>query len=175
MLRLKNLDNAIKSLMLDEFDRSAANRTLFVPNILTEEGQEDYQHLFRYAVLQANPETLADALIDGKLVLPAESPARVDGAAARPITRQVVEAYVKGEFNRLYCRAVCRVALGRNLAEVVVYQAEDAVELTPECSRRQGERVEAQSLFDALERSTLDQFLDQPADCPTVVLSVRLP
>ncbi len=175
MLRLPDIDNRIRWLMIEELEQSEADATLFVPDFLTAEGREDYSSMFRSAILQRDEEWLADDLLGRGLVAASEAPARASGAAARPLSPHVIRALVRGEYNRLYCRALCRAAMEDRVPELQVFRAEGVGNSTSEVGDYEGRMVRARALFDGLRTDTLDAFLGLPQGHREAVLSARRP
>jgi hypothetical protein len=175
MRKLVNLTKEVRWLMADEFEKVAASGSLFVPNFLTEEGRDFYTSLFRDATLNSGPEWLLAALLEDGYVAAAEAPGRQGGAAARIVSPKVIEALVMGEFNRIYCRAVCRVAIENKTPAVVVYVAEELAEPIPEIMKHDGRCLPAEALYDWMRTANLDDFLGLPSECRRSALSVRLP
>jgi hypothetical protein len=173
-MRYASLDKDIRWRMAATFDRFQAAGTLFVPDFLTEEGRDHYPAIFRDAILSnRDDEWLASELLNQGLA-GVEAPGRKAGAAARAVSPAVIRALAVGEFNRIYCRAVCEAAVESGKPEVVVYQAETADVTAEECSRHEGRSVNARALGAWLETASLDDFLGLPPDCPRCVFSIRL-
>jgi hypothetical protein len=165
--------------MLEEFEKDRAVGALHVPDILSEDGQEDYPMLFRDAVLNFDEDWLATQLLE-LVHEQAEEVTSTNGEVAQGISPGVVEAFAKGEFNRLYCRAVCRVAIEGAMArgeepEVIVYHAEESIRPAPEFAQHKGRRLNAHALLYSLGKSTLDEILDLPQQCRRSALCVCLP
>ena len=175
MLSLPDLNTRTRWLMVEAFDEFEADATLFVPNFLTPEGREDYSSIFRVAVHQRDEEWLATHLLDEGFVAASEAPGRAGGAAARPVSPQVIQALVRGEFNRLYCLALCRAAAEDKIPELQVFRAEGVGNSTSEVARHEGQMVPVRELLDSLRTDTLDAFLGLPHEHRQGVLSVRLP
>jgi hypothetical protein len=175
MLNLVNRDKEMNWRMLKEFDEINATGNLFVPDFLAEDGKDYYPSLVRDAVLNFDEEWLAEQLLNGGWLRPGETVAGHNGVVAQPVPATTIRALARGEFNRLYCRAVCRRALEQGETQVVVYQADEVTELPAACAAQVGRRVGATGLFDGLGSNTLDECLSLPSDCPVSVLSVHLP
>ena len=131
--------------------------------------------MFRCAILQRDEEWLATDLLERGLIAASESPARAGGAAARPLSPEAIQAFVRGEYNRLYCRALCRAALEDKIPELQVYRAEEVGNSTSEVARQEGRMVGVRELLDGLQTDTLDAFLGLPHGHRQAVRSVRLP
>jgi len=174
MLRLLNLNNLSRGLMAKEFDTYDRNGTLMVPDVLSAEGREWYSSIFRDAVTNFDEEWLAEQLLAPEYI-GVESTAGENGTVGRPVDPSVIEAFVKGEFNRLYCRAVCRMALDKGEQNVIVYQAEDFADPVPEYIACEGRAVPARPLYASLEHATLDDFLELPPQRRQSALCVKLP
>jgi hypothetical protein len=125
-------DNQTRWLMVDELERDQRATRVYDSPLLTEEGREDYPSLLRDAVLNFDETWLADELLKGGRVVASEPLGQSD--TETEVTPQMVRVLVAQEFNRLYCRAICRRAIESNTVSVEVYRAE----VVPALSR-QGE------------------------------------
>lgn len=90
-----------------------------------------------------------------------------------PITAP--ETLAEGEFNRFYCRGVCRRAIAEGLEEVEVYRAKPVREQRPQSRVLVGSKLRADRLLHDLQTNIgVDLALGVPAG-PNSGLSVRLP
>ena len=177
MLRLPDIDNRIRWLMIEELEQSEADATLFVPDFLTAEGREDYSSMFRSAILQRGR-----GMAGGRpLGAWAGRGLRGSGASKRGGAALVspcrCRALVRGEYNRLQYVAPCAVRRWKTACP------------NCKCSVRKGSGtrprkwaitkaewcVQPRRLFDGLRTDTLDAFLGLPQGHREAVLTARRP
>jgi hypothetical protein len=130
MLRLENQDTRTRWLMINELDNDARAGRLYDSPLLTKVGREDYPSLLRDAILNRDEEWLAGELLkEGRV---ARSELVGQGDMEREILPETVKVLVAQEFNRLYCRAICRRAIEQRAPYVQVYRAEEVPSPCPE-------------------------------------------
>ncbi|HHO52770.1 MAG TPA: hypothetical protein ENK18_18315 [Deltaproteobacteria bacterium] len=153
--------------MLDELQRDLDARELYLSPLLTPSGQLDWPVLLQFALLEGGPAQLAEQLRRRHRLehLVAPDPPRLrDGA----------QLLAEGEFNRFYCRGICRRALDERHARVEVYQAREANRVRIADSQLLGSQLDARWLLSELRKSPDVSEAQVPGD-PAAGLSVRLP
>jgi hypothetical protein len=176
MLKLPNLNERVRQLMLDEVDRDIERGTLYVSPRLSNTGVQNYVTLLRDALGVHDDNWLADQLSGRGRVQRAEPRRkRQGGFTLVKVPYTAARTIATEEFIRFYMRAVCRLALEEGLPEVVVYRARQARQPRPESEEMIGKRLSAQALLDDLRARTGAAPLLGVPPGPGSGLSVRLP
>jgi hypothetical protein len=173
-MNFSNLDDRTRKYMLDEFDKDVTAKRLYLSPRLNDEGRKKYETILRFAIQQGNEALLAQTL--ASYINEYEQKSKPSGGytmARIPITAS--EMLAEGEFNRYYCRGVCRKTLEEGLEEVEVYRAKEVQNPRPQSQARVGSRLKANKLLNDLRTNVgVDTALGVPAG-PNSGLSVRLP
>src|SRR4051794_25434317 len=122
MLQLANLNERIRSLMLDEVDHDVDHGKFFVSPRLSNTGQQNYLTLLREAIGAHDEVWLADELQQlGRMRTTEQRRKPKGGYTVAKIPANAAAGLAESEFNRYYVRAVCRLALEEGFGEVEVY------------------------------------------------------
>lgn len=174
-LNLVDLDDATRRLMQEELDSDISSGRLYISPRLTELGRERYPELLRQAMIAQDDSWLAGNLGAGGLIKTEEQRRKPTGGytvVKVPVTAPVTLA--EGEFNRFYCRAVCRRALQDGVGQVEIYRAKEVERPRPESLAKEGARADAQELLNDLRtHQGVEPALGLPPG-PNSGLSVRL-
>lgn len=175
MLQLVNLDDRVRKLMLDELEADIEKGVLYISPRLTDAGQRAFPSLMRAAIQHHDDAWLADQLRLPGLLITTEQKAKPRGGytmARVPATAP--DTLAEGEFNRLYARALCRLAIEDGIPELEVYRAKDVRQPRAESRMLMGTRINAQALLNDLRtHQGVDTALRLPPG-PNSGLSVRL-
>jgi hypothetical protein len=175
-LRLENLDEATRHLMLEELDLDISEGRLYISPRLTTLGREQYPILLRQAFTGHDDPWLANSLSMGGMIKSEEQRRKPTGGytiVKVPVTAPLTLA--EGEFNRFYCRAVCRRALESGVGQVEIYRAKEVDKPRPASEAKIGARVSAQELLNDLRtHQGVEPALGLPPG-PNSGLSVKLP
>ena len=173
-MNLVDLDNKTREFMLDELQHDVASNKLYLSPRLSDAGLRNYEKLLRSAIQNGDDVSLANSLAG--LLKEYEQKAKPSGGyttARVPITAP--ETLGEGEFNRFYCRGVCRRALEEKLEEVEVYRAKAVRDPRPQSQALVGSKLKADRLLHDLQINIgVDTALGVPAG-PNSGLSIRLP
>lgn len=173
---------AVRKFMLEEFESDLAIGRLYISPRLTEVGAEAYPQMLREALTAGTPQTLKTALSRPGMLRHQETrnhPKK--GLIYVDVPFTAAETMAQGEFNRYYCRGLCRqiVDAAADVVQVVdgtvqVYRAmEVAVPRTASVALI-GTRVNAAQLLTDLRQSIgVDTALGVPAG-PNSGLSVKI-
>jgi hypothetical protein len=170
-----DLDEATRSLMLEELAADVARGTMQLSKWLTEAGKNQWPELMRRAIGEGNDATLAGEIrLNGYL-----EQHRIHHRNGRPYRSRVpytaADTLAEYEFNHYYCRAVCRRSLDGGNGLVEVYRAKLVRDPRPRSQQIVGTTIDAQRLLDDLRAHPggIDTALGVPAG-PNSGLSVRL-
>jgi hypothetical protein len=170
-----DLDDTTRQLMLEELNSDISDGRLYISPRLTAEGRERYPELLREAMTSHNDAWLAHMLNTAALIKLEEQRRKPKGGytvVKVPVTAPATLA--EGEFNRFYCRAVCRRALQDGIGQVEIYRAKDVEKPRPESVAKEGTRANAQELLNDLRtHQGVEPALGLPPG-PNSGLSVRL-
>jgi len=161
--------------MLAEFDADVAAGTLYRSPQLTDDGQRDYERLFRAALEEGTASSLASELTRLGSVRPhgrwqyAKEPVAVDAPLAAS------SLLAEREFHRFYLRGLCRRALDEGVQTLVIYRAKPATPGRAAADGMVGIRITAGSLLEDL-RGVFDAWPPNGLpQCRDPGLSARLP
>jgi len=173
-MNLINLDEKTRKFMLNELEQDVASNKLYLSPRLNDAGRRNYENLLRSAIQKGDDVSLANSLAG--MFKDYEQRAKKSGGyttAKVPITAS--ETLAEGEFNRFYCRGVCRRAQEEGLDEVEVYRAKAVQNPRPESQVLVGSKIKADRLLHDLRTNIgVDTALRVPAG-PNSGLSIRLP
>jgi len=169
-----NLDDKTRGLMLEELEQDVAANKLYLSPRLSDAGRRNYEKLLRSAIQNGDDVSLANSLAG--LLKAYEQRAKPSGGyTTAKVPTTAPETLAEGEFNRFYCRGVCRRAIEEGLAEVEVYRAKAVRDPRPQSQALVGSKVKADRLLHDLRTNIgVDTALGVPAG-PNSGLSVRLP
>lgn len=166
-LHFDDLDGLTRLLALDELWRDGAASCLYRSPRLTDAGWRDWPVLLQLALLDAEPKALATALRrEGRM--------RELDLRGRPLPPDAPRVLADGEFNRYYCRAVCRRALAQGSAQVQVFRAREVLEPRRSSQEILGMLMDAAWLLDDLRRHPAHAIGRVPGG-PGSGISVRIP
>ena len=173
-LRLQNLDEETRQIMLSEIDADIASGSLYVSPRLSARGAAEYPNLMKTAAHGGTDTTLALALARPGVLNEFEPRRTKNGVSQVKVPVTAHETLSEGEFNRFYIRALCARAIEAGRAEVTVYRAKEVMNARAESVAKIGARVSAQQLLDDLRANPgVDTALGLPAG-PNSGLSVHL-
>jgi hypothetical protein len=176
MLKLIDLSDRVRQLMLDELEMDIRNGTLYVSPRLSNTGQQNYATLLREAIRSHDDAWLADRLRRLGRVKPTESRRKPKGGfttARVPFTAAATIA--EGEFNRFYARGLARLAGEEGIPNLEVYRAKQVARPRPESEQLVNTLVNAQQLLlDLRSHPGMEPALHIPPGHNSG-LSVRLP
>jgi hypothetical protein len=162
--------------MLAEIAADQASGALFMSPRLSAAGLSEYPGLLCEAVESHNDGWLTNTLNSGGRLNATEQRRTKNGVTMVKVPYTAAETLAEGEFNRFYCRGLCRAVLESDpVAELEVYRAKAVANPRPESERLIGKKVKAAALLADLRTSIgVDTALGIPAG-PNSGLSVRIP
>lgn len=168
------LDAATRQLMLEEVAVDAENGTIYICNRLTQAGESNWPDLLRHAFERGDDATLADQIQQHGYLECYEVRYRQGRPCRAKVPHTAAETLAEAEFNRYYCRAVCRRSLDEGDGYVEVYRAKVVREPRPHSEWMLGTLVDARTLLEDLRtHSGIDVTIGIAR--PNSGLSVKLP
>jgi hypothetical protein len=175
-LKLDNLDDRTRALMVAEIDRDIAANRLYLSPRLNGKGQVEYPSLIKQASFDRSDTWLSQQLRVNHLLNPVEQRRRPKGGFTMVrVPETAPDTLAEGELNRYYIRAVCVRAIEDGIESVEVYRAKAVAAPRRESQMLIGEMVDPHTLLADLRTNTgVDTALGLPGG-PNSGLSVRLP
>lgn len=162
-LRYENLTPATRAQMEAELDLDLRQDRLYLPKTLTYDGLDVWPDLLREAIREGDDATLAES---AQLFL------RPWDARGRRTPRDAATKLAEGEFNRLYIRAQCLLALAHGV-HVEVYRAKAVRAPRFRSMHVEGQPLDPGELLDDLRRNIgMGTMLGVPGG-PNSGISVR--
>ncbi len=129
----------IRSLMVEEIEHDLEADRLHPSEWLTARGELQWPLVLLEAARERTDAWLANQL-RGKDMLEERE------ASGRKVPVNAAETLAEGEFNRFYCRAVCRLAQARGVA-VIVYRAKNVEQPRERSELLRGQRLVADEVL----------------------------
>ncbi|WP_315806902.1 MULTISPECIES: hypothetical protein [unclassified Bradyrhizobium] len=148
-LAYANLDSETRKYMVEEIDSAIADKSIYLSPWLSPQGLQDWPGLLRAAAANGSDDTLAAALRqNGRLNVMAQrrKPKSTEMTSYRvPDTAPMTMA--EGEFNRFYCRGLCRRAIANGTTALEVYRAKNVEQPRPDSEAKIGTKVDAEAIL----------------------------
>ena len=168
-----NLDDETRKFMLEELAQDVTSNKLYISPRLNNDGRRNYEKLLRSAIQSGDDVSLANSLVGMfKEYKERAKPSGGYTTAKVPITAP--ETLAEGEFNRFYCRGVCRRAMDEGLEEVEVYRAKPVRNPRPQSQALVGSKLRADRLLHDYRTNTGVALVLGVPGGPNSGLSVRL-
>jgi hypothetical protein len=168
-------DRRTRWMMMAILDQDEAAKTVYLSPLLTEDGQDYYISCLRDAANTDGtngPEHLTRLLLSQDWVVAAQI---AGNGTERAVLPEDIERLAWQEFNRLYCRAICRRAVEEGEEHVEVCWAVTNPQPNPDAESHVGQRFEPTELLNRLNSArSLEEAIGVPRTA-TSGLSVRLP
>ncbi|MGJ5196713.1 hypothetical protein [Bradyrhizobium sp. HKCCYLRH1030] len=175
-LAYENLTADVRALMVEEIQMAIADGSLYVSSYLSPRGREDWSALLVEAAKNGNDDTLAAEL--KRFARIAETTQRrkpSGGYTTARVPYTAAETMAEGEFNRFYCRGLCRFALSAGVEQLQAYRAKAVAEPRPGSEQKIGMLFNAKAILDDLRTSAgVEPTLGLPPG-PNSGLTLRLP
>lgn len=175
-LAYENLDDATRHFMIEEIELDLANGTIYISKYLNPHGCENWSAMLLDAAAHGTDDTLATAIRNGGCLKTHVQRAKPKGGfttAAVPYTAH--ETMGEGEFNRFYCRGLCRRAIEEGIPWLEVYRAKAVMEPRPASQLKIGLMVDpATILADLRAAQGVEPALGLPPG-PNSGLTLRIP
>lgn len=175
-LKLENLDDRTRSLMMKEIELDASAGIIYFSPRLNDLGQHEYLALLREAISFKDDLWLAEQIRKKNMLRSHEQRRKPKGGysvALVPVT--AAETLAEGEFNRYCIRALCVRAIEEGISSLEVYRAKQVMNARSESKRLIGQLVDPKRLLEDLRSNVgIDTALGLPPG-PNSGLSVRIP
>ena len=123
-LAYENLDESTLRFMREEIEADIANGSIYVSNYLNPRGCDSWPQLLVDAAVSGSDDSLAAAIrSDDCLKSHYDRRKPKGGYTSAAVPYNAHETMGEGEFNRYYCRGLCRRAIEEGVANLEVYRA----------------------------------------------------
>lgn len=153
-LQYENLEARVRTFMLEEIESDVDTGVIYISNYLNERGQIEWPNLLREAARNGRDDSLAHEIRTGDHLKDQVERRKPKGGytlVAVPYTAH--ETLAEGEFNRYFCRGLCRWAI-ENGVELEVYRAKVVAQPRPASEQMIGSRFDPQTILDDLRATT---------------------
>ena len=171
-----NLIPAVRTFMVEEINMAVADRTIYLSPWLSQQGLADWTNLLLDAAKNGSDDGLAAQLRqNGRINKTAQRRKPKGGFTTYNVPYTASETMAEGEFNRFYCRGLCRYALANDIPQLEVYRAKAVAEPRPGSQEKIGTRVNPQAILDDLRTSAgVEPTLGMPPG-PNSGLTLKVP
>ena len=169
MFDFLDLDQETRQLMLEELELDLERNSLYPSKRFNAVGIAIYPDILRAAITSGTESTLASEL------RASDAFAEFELRKGKPVKVAVTAAttFAEGEFNRYYCRAICRKAVARGNNSVEIYRARESASPRSSSQELLGQHLPATTLLDDLRTNPgVDTALGLPPG-PNSGLSVK--
>jgi hypothetical protein len=163
-LNYKDMNDDVRLLMIDEINIDCAENKLYLSSRLNQEGKKKWADLLKEAAKSNADEWLATELIKQRLLNTEEERRKpTGGTTIAKVPVNANETLAEGEFNRFYCRAVCKYAIANKNPLVQVYRARQSKNPRSESILMEGKTISPVVLLNDLRTSQgVDTALRMP-------------
>jgi len=150
----RNLDEECRKFMLEELNKDASERTLYISPRLNDVGSKSWKTILEEAIQRHDDVWISNKLRSENLLKDQEQRKKPSGGftvAKVPITAP--ETLGEGEFNRFYARGLCLKAIKNGITEVTVYRGKQVQQPRPESEAMIGKKINAKALLEDLRKS----------------------
>jgi hypothetical protein len=163
--------------MIDEIDMAIADKSIYLSPWLSPQGLQDWSGLLKAAAANGSDDTLAAALRqNGRVNETAlrRKPRSTEMTSYRvPDTAPMTMA--EGEFNRFYCRGLCRRAIANGITTLEVYRAKSVEQPRQDSEAKIGSKVDPKAILEDLRNSAgVEPSLGLPPG-PNSGLTLKIP
>lgn len=175
-LAYENLDDQTRKLMIEEIEMAVRDGSIYLSSYLSERGLSDWVGLLKAAAATGTDDTLAAELRKfDRINETAERRKPKGGFTTVRVPHTAAETMAEGEFNRFYCRGLCRIAIANGVGGLVVYRAKQVMQPRPDSEAKIGTTVDPQAILNDLRTSQgVEPSLGLPPG-PNSGLTLRLP
>lgn len=176
-LAYANLDAETRGYMIEEIDMAVADKSIYLSPWLSPKGLQDWAKLLRAAAEKGTDDTLAGELRK-------ESRVNVMAQRRKPKSTEMTSYRVpdtapmtmaEGEYNRFYCRGLCRRAIANGISHLEVYRAKHVDQPRPGSEEKIGTQVDPKAILEDLRTSPgVEPTLGLPPG-PNSGLTLKLP
>jgi hypothetical protein len=176
-LHYTNLDAETRKYMIEEIDLAIADKSIYLSPWLSPQGIQDWPGLLKTAAANGSDDTLAGALRqNGRVNVMAQ---RRKPKSAEMTTYRVPDTapmtMAEGEFNRFYCRGLCRRAIANGIISLEVYRAKNVEQPRSDSQAKIGTKVDPKAILEDLRSSAgVEPTLGLPPG-PNSGLTLKIP
>ncbi|WP_066588448.1 hypothetical protein [Sphingomonas pruni] len=175
-LAYENLDESTRRFMREEIEADIANGSIYISSYLNPRGCDSWPQLLVDAAVNGNDDSLAAAIRgDGCLKSHYDRRKPKGGYTSAAVPYNAHETMGEGEFNRYYCRGLCRRAIEEGVVNLEVYRAKAVAEPRPASLAKLGQLVDPATVLEDLRRTQgVEPALGLPPG-PNSGLTLRIP
>lgn len=155
----RNLDNETRDYMMEEYNFSLNNNSLYRSKSFNNKGIEIYPELLKKSIKLGDEETLTEDLKG--LFNDTEYYERDGKRMERKVSADANTRLARGEFNRFYIRGLCARAISEGIGEVEIYRARESSQRRTESDLKIGNKVSAEKLLDDLRNNIEPKILPE--------------
>lgn len=141
----RNLTAEVRQHMLAEIENDIADCVLVMSKRFTDDGAAKYPPLLRTAATEHNEAWLADQLIGSF------NATELSAGKPKAVRHDAHILFAQNEFNRFYCRAICRHALANPDYSLRIYRARQSKNPRPQSEAKLGSTLDAASVLKDLQ------------------------
>jgi hypothetical protein len=174
-LAYEDLDDTTRRLMRLEIESDIANGTIYISSYLNPQGCDSWPRLLVEAASSGNDDSLAAAIRrDDCLKSHYDRRKPKGGYTSAAVPYNAHETMGEGEFNRYYCRGLCKRALEEGITVLEVYRAKPVAAPRPASQAKLGQLVDpATVLADLRQTQGVEPALGLPPG-PNSGLTLRI-
>jgi hypothetical protein len=147
-LKYENLDAETRKFMVEEIDMDVKADKIYRSSYLGQRTQGNWPDMMRDAADKGNDDTLAAELRKpGSLNATTMRRKVKGGMTAAKVPHNAAEVLAESEFNRYYCRGLCRRALENGIAKLQVYRAKAVAQPRPDSELKIGFLADPQTVL----------------------------
>jgi hypothetical protein len=147
-LKFENLDAETRKFMLEEIDMDVKTDKIHRSAWLGQRSQGNWPDMIREAAEKGSDDSLAAELRKpGSLNATIMRRTQKDGMTNAKVPYNAAEVLAESEFNRYYCRGLCRRALEKGIARLQVYRAKFVAQPRAESERMIGFLADPQTVL----------------------------
>jgi hypothetical protein len=154
-LRYENLDAETRRFMLEEIEMDIASDRLYLSSYLGQRAQGNWADLLRSAAATGTDDSLAAELRrPGMLNATTQRRKPTGGYTTARVPHTAPETLAEGEYNRYFCRGLCRRAIANGIARLKVFRAKAVENPRPESQEKIGLLIDPEVILIDIRNST---------------------
>lgn len=175
-LAYQNLASEVRHYMAEELQHDEKAERVYLGAYLSQTGQGDWSEILKEAIANGTDDNLAVEIKNrGRVNAYTSRRTKTGRYIQAKVPHNANEMLAEGEFNRFYCRALCRFAIAKGIERLEVYRAKVVAEPRSDSYEKIGLLVMPDVMLIDLRGSIgVDLAFGIPAG-PNSGLSLRIP
>lgn len=154
MFKFENLDNAIRSLMLQAIEEAESTGNIYYSTRFNQYGTKQWLPLLKQAAQQFNEHWLAYQLESNNLMKDFEGAGTASGGyTTKYVPHTAAETMAEGQFNRFYILGLCKHARAEGITYLEIYRAKERFDPRPESQALIGTRLSVDEIESQLKET----------------------